>query len=589
LADRALAKGKSAICPDMSRAEGSGVAALLKDFRQFAGPRLWSALALMLLGAVAEGFGLLMIVPLATIALGQKTETLGRFSGWADRIPPDQRFFAALALFVAAMAARSALLYARDVQLAWLQASYEASLRLRASATLARRGWPFASRIGQAGMQSLLLTDVSRASIALAEAQLVAVNFVMLAVQFVLTLFLSPALALIALAIVVFGSLIAVRWIRRGVRSGIVLTKQFEQSTSSGFRLHAGLKAALAQGTVPPFIEEYAATLKRQMDELIRFTRDLSSARQLAALAAAAAAALLLYVGVRVLALPFPVLIASLVLFARMTNPALSLQQAVQHTAAFAPAFAAIARRLGKLEPQSDGEAPLPPLDWAELSVEGAAFDHQAGLGLRDASFSLASGEWIGIAGPSGSGKTTLVDLVAGLMPPDRGEIRIDGRGIDGDALRRWRAGLAYVGQEGLVFNDSVRGNLLAEGASAEDSRLWQILGTVGLAERVKTLPNGLDESVGDRGSQLSGGERQRLVVARALLRNPSLLILDEATAALDAEGESELFDRLRALDPRPAALVVAHRDSTLAHCDSVLSIQHGIVKKSGDPSRLRR
>ena len=108
---------------------------------------------------------------------------------------------------------------------------------------------------------------------------------------------------------------------------------------------------------------------------------------------------------------------------------------------------------------------------------------------------------------------------------------------------------------------------------------MWQALEAVGLGQRVRALPAGLNESVGDRGSQLSGGERQRLVLARALLRRPSLLILDEATAALDPESEAQLIERLKAIEPRPAALVVAHRESTLRHCDSLVSIQHGIVR----------
>jgi ABC-type multidrug transport system fused ATPase/permease subunit len=127
-----------------------------------------------------------------------------------------------------------------------------------------------------------------------------------------------------------------------------------------------------------------------------------------------------------------------------------------------------------------------------------------------------------------------------------------------------------------------VRGNLLAEVASADDGELWHVLETVGLAKRVRGFPLGLDESVGDRGSQLSGGEKQRLVLARALLRRPSLLILDEATAALDARSEAELIERLKALEPRAAALVIAHRDSTLGHCDLVIEIQHGVVKSVG-------
>ena len=121
----------------------------------------------MILGALAEGFGILMLVPLAAVAIGGAgSGPLSSLSGLADQLPPDRRFLLALVLFVAAMTARSALVYARDRMLSRLQAGYEASLRLRSAATLARRGWTFASRVGQAGMQSLLLIDVPRASTA---------------------------------------------------------------------------------------------------------------------------------------------------------------------------------------------------------------------------------------------------------------------------------------------------------------------------------------------------------------------------------------------------------------------------------------
>jgi ATP-binding cassette subfamily C protein len=185
----------------------------------------------------------------------------------------------------------------------------------------------------------------------------------------------------------------------------------------------------------------------------------------------------------------------------------------------------------------------------------------------------LNCGEWLALVGVSGAGKTTFVDLVAGLLQPQSGSIEVDGRQL-APMVNQWQAGIAYVGQDSAVFNDSIRGNLLPPEA-CEDASLWQALDAVGLADRVRLLPAGLDEQIGDRGSLLSGGERQRLVIARALLRKPTLLILDEATAALDAESEAEVIGRLRALEPRPAALVIAHRESTLAHCDWRLAIQH--------------
>jgi ATP-binding cassette subfamily C protein len=562
----------------MSRAEPSGIAALCHDYRRFAGGRLGLSLGLMILGAVAEGFGLLMIVPLATIAIGSSESRLLRFTPFAASWSSEQRFLAALALFVAAMAARSLLLLARDTLLARVEADYEVNLRLRSAATLARRGWPFASRMGQAGMQSLLLNDVPRAGQAAAFMQQIAVAGTMLLVQLAIAFVLSPALTLLALAFLAGGLAFSLRFVQRGVRRGLAMTYAMEDSAGSGFRLHAGLKAALAQGTVPAFLAEYRSSLSRSADQMVHFARDYSVAQQLASLGAALVAAVLLLVGVRVLTLPFPVLVTSLVVFARMSGPAQQLQNSLVRTAAFAPAFAAIERRLGPLDWTVPQERPHAPFEWGQLAFGHVRREHQPGLGLTDASLRLGIGDWLGISGASGAGKTTLVDLAAGLLEPEAGAVTLDGRPLEGDLLERWRGVIAYVGQEGSVFNDSVRANLLAEGARADEGALWRVLETVGLAERVRAFPSGLDESVGDRGSQLSGGERQRLVIARALLRRPSLLILDEATAALDPESEAALVQQLKALEPRPAALVIAHRRSTLAHCDSVVSIQHGVL-----------
>jgi ATP-binding cassette subfamily C protein len=424
-------------------------------------------------------------------------------------------------------------------------------------------------------MQALLLTDVPRSTLAVNQAQQFATAGIMLAVQLLVAVLLSPALGAIAFAVLVVGFFASARWTRRSVETGIALTARSEASTGSGFKLHTGLKPALAQGTVEPFLAEYAASLRQQQAQAVRLASDITAAQQLAAFGAAVAAALILFVGFSVLQLPFVVLIPALVLFTRMVGPAQSLQHAAQYVGAYSSGFAAITGRLGALAEDAQQSEARPPLAWKELRVERAALAYPSGRGLLETDATLRSGEWLGVAGPSGGGKTTLVDLIAGLLQPQSGQVLVDGQALNPPRLQEWQAGLAYLGQEGLVFDDTVRSNLLAEGAAADEADLWAALDMVGLTERIRGLPFGLDERVGDRGSQLSGGERQRLVIARALLRKPTLLILDEATAALDPDSEAALLGRIRALAPRPAALIVAHRESTLAHCDSVISIQH--------------
>ena len=531
----------------------------------------------MLAGAIAEGFGLLMIVPLATIALGGSNSQLLHYAPWAAGWSTDGRFALALALFLGAIVLRSMLLFARDVLLTRLRSEYEADLRLRAAATLAKRGWAFASGIGQAGMQSLLLNDVPRAGETAVYLQQMAIGATMILVQLAVAFMLSPSLTLIACAVLAAGWIVSLRVSGgRALRRGLAIVEGMESSADSGFRLHAGLKAALAQGTVSAFLAEYRSGLHNMTRQLTGFTREYTVVQQAAGLGAACAAALLLFIGFRVLHLSFPVLIASLVLFGRMTSPAQALQNGAVHAAACAPAFGAIVRRLGELDASVEAGRVAPRLEWSELRVDSVSYEYRPGLGVREASLTLKPGEWLSIVGPSGSGKTTLLDLIAGLLPPQSGQISVDGEPLREPLLDGWRGALSYVGQDGNVFNDTIRANLIAEGVRPTDAELWQVLETVGLATRIRAFDSALDESVGDRGSHLSGGERQRLVLARALLRRPTLLILDEATAALDPASEEGVLDRGKALVPRPAALVVAHRESTLRHCDSRLSLQHG-------------
>ena len=186
-------------------------------------------------GAVAEGFGLLTIVPLAAIAIdGGELDDRPLSRPWISEWTVDERLLVTLALFVAAMAARSILLFARDILLARLQSEYEAGLRLRAAATLARRGWPFASRIGQSGMQSLLLNQVPRAGEAASFAAEMAIGVIMLLVQLAITFYLSPGLTLVALGFLAAGSFLSLRFTRRGVRSGLVIVDAVEDSAGSG-------------------------------------------------------------------------------------------------------------------------------------------------------------------------------------------------------------------------------------------------------------------------------------------------------------------------------------------------------------------
>ena len=200
---------------------------------------------------------------------------------------------------------------------------------------------------------------------------------------------------------------------------------------------------------------------------------------------------------------------------------------------------------------------------------------------LQDISFTARPGTVTAIVGRSGSGKTSLVRLVPRFYEPDEGRITLDGVPLDHYRLADLRRQIALVGQKVMLFDDSIAGNI-AYGALAEPERIRSAAEAANAWEFIERLPLQLDARVGDNGALLSGGQRQRLAIARAILRDSPILILDEATAALDNESERLVQNALQRLMPDRTTLVIAHRLSTIEHADQVLVLDHGRLVEQG-------
>jgi len=182
----------------------------------------------------------------------------------------------------------------------------------------------------------------------------------------------------------------------------------------------------------------------------------------------------------------------------------------------------------------------------------------------------------VALTGDSGTGKTSIADLAAGLLFAQSGVIRVGDVALTPETAAAWREHVGYDGQDPFLQHASLRDNLRWGRPQADEPGMWQALEIVGAAERVRRFAAGLDTLVGERGSLLSGGERQRIAIARALLREPRLLILDEATSGLDSAGERALFGRLKMLPTRPMILLITHRRDNLDLCDRVYRLTDG-------------
>jgi len=238
--------------------------------------------------------------------------------------------------------------------------------------------------------------------------------------------------------------------------------------------------------------------------------------------------------------------------------------------------------------PGTDAPGLVPPSSRGHLLLDGVFFAYDDGPRVLDGlDLEVRPGEQVALVGASGAGKSTLARLLTRLWTPQAGRILLDGAetgSLDADELRRQ---VAMVSQHPFVFRGTVRSNLLLAAPEADDAALWRALEDAGLAATVRARPDGLDTPVGDRGATLSGGQRQRLSVAQALLRDPAVLVLDEASAHLDAVGEQDLADTVARWGR--TTVVIAHRVSTIRRAERVVLLAGGRIVADGTHADLLR
>ena len=215
-------------------------------------------------------------------------------------------------------------------------------------------------------------------------------------------------------------------------------------------------------------------------------------------------------------------------------------------------------------------------------------YPHSSSPALQDISLNIFQGESIALIGKSGAGKTTLVDMLLGLLTPQKGDIRVDGQSIY-PSLRSWQNSIGYIPQSIFLIEDTIARNI-AFGVPDElvdMARLEQAIHAAQLQDFIEQLPDGTQTMVGERGARLSGGQRQRIGIARVLYHERDILVLDEATAALDTETESLVTEAIQALSGKKTLIIIAHRLSTIQDCDRIYVLDKGTIRESGSPAEI--
>jgi subfamily B ATP-binding cassette protein MsbA len=280
--------------------------------------------------------------------------------------------------------------------------------------------------------------------------------------------------------------------------------------------------------------------------------------------------------------------ITYIILYSQVLAPAKSITSAVTNIQRGLAAAERVFDILQTDNPIQEAKEPIPLKEFkSSLEYKQVSFSYGQEKVLKNINLQIRKGQVIALVGPSGSGKSTLADLVPRFLDPTEGELLLDGISLRKANISDLRNLMGIVTQESILFNDSVTANIAFGDATPDMDKVKEAARVANADVFIEQLENGYETFIGDRGSRLSGGQRQRLSIARAVYKNPPILILDEATSALDTESEKLVQEALTQLMTNRTTLVIAHRLSTIQHADQILFLQDGVIEEQGTHDEL--
>ena len=598
-------------------------------------PRAFAlTVATALAGSLTEGVGLALLLPLLSAA-GMNfsgPSVASRLSGASQRlltgagVPHGLWLPTVLGVFLATGALRSMLRRAQTMMSFTTTTRVHLALSRQLYESVVRAQWGFLVR-QRAGRLTHLLTGELRK---VEDAISLLLSLISLGCLTLLYLWIALKLsaAMTGLVLAMGGGLMLLerRSLGRMRASGEVFAQSVGEVYAATGEHLSNLKSVKTYDAEERDVRQFAklcgemarhavGTAKQQAASTFRF-----EVGTLAALGA------VIFLALGVLHVQAATMLMLLAVFTRLMPQLATVQSEAHQLAGVLPSFdhvlAIEAECAAHAEPQAEGDG-AEELAAARLSLEREFrlekvwFAYQASDSLRGTEsqpkepefvlrgidLGIEAGLLTAVVGPSGAGKSTIADLVNGLLLPARGRLLLDGRAVTQAELQQWRRQVGYVGQETVLFHQSVRENLLWAKPGASDDELREAL-EMASAGFVYELPGGLETVAGDRGVLLSSGERQRISLARALLRKPTLLILDEATNALDVENEARILDAIREAirsskqvamqnarqEGRGAltVLMIAHRPSAVCRADRIFELEDGRIVRSGTWEELK-
>ncbi|WIY61136.1 ABC transporter ATP-binding protein [Bacillus arachidis] len=574
-----------------------------KQLYSFTGNILIINLLGMVSVSLVEGIGILLLIPMLSISgianMNEKASPLSGALGFLSDFPATLGLPFVLGIYIVLVVGQAVLQSNITIRNAKIQIRFINHLRLETYRGLLQANWSFFVKKRKSDLINSLTTELGRVSAGTNLFLQLLTSLIFTFIQIGLAFWLSADITLFVLCCGVVLAFFSRRFIKKSKRLG-GRTSENSKAYLAGITDHFNgikdIKSNLLEQSRYMWLRNWTEDVER---EQLAYIKVRNNSQLFYKIASAISIALLILLSVKLFRTQTEQLLLIILIFSRLWPRFSGIQSNMEQIAANLPAFKALldlqeeCKKSIELQDVEQNYNFLKPIQ-IEQSIEcrniSFRYNKQDSIyALKNINLSIPSNCMTAISGRSGAGKSTLIDIVMGLLQPESGQLLIDNKPLTSKNLLSLRKSISYVSQDPFLFNASIRDNLRMVEPDANEEQIWEALDFSASAEFVSRLPQGLDTLIGDRGVKLSGGERQRLVLARAILRKPSILVLDEATSALDAENEAKIQEALERLKGSMTIIVIAHRLSTIRKADQVIVMDQGQIIQSGGFTQLAK
>jgi ATP-binding cassette subfamily C protein len=567
----------------------------IKELYSVSRGRIMLNLFLMVVLGALEGIGILLLIPLLYFAgIGEMSQTtLGiSFSvgGFLKSISPEFSLFVVLIIYMGLILMQSGLQRYQSNLSVRIQQSLHSYLSIRIFQGLAYAKWSFLAAKKKSDLTTIFASELARVSGGTHFFFRLTATAILAVIQVMIAFLLSPLLTLVVIGGGLVFYVLTHNQVRQVKEMGAALSRNNRDLFFAITEHLNGIKEVKSCGLEEMHITKFRELREAIASNFVCFNQLQSKTQMLYKVGAATFISIFFYSMVDFFHTQPQEILIIIVIFARLWPKFSSFQGGLQQVTMMLPAFFDLMdfERQCRKEKEIYLENPPPSPQGLQDKIEFknvyySQHPKNSIYAVKNLSFTIPAGSTAALVGASGSGKSTVADLLTGMLIPQKGQVLIDGVPLNSINVHLWRRSIGYVPQDAFLFNASIRDNMLWAFPEAKTEDIWKALHLAAVGDFVAKLPEGLDTVVGDRGMRLSGGERQRIVLARALIKKPSLLILDEATSALDRENEKRIQKAIENLRGQLTILIIAHRFSTTRQADQIIVLDQGTAVEISD------